>query len=135
MEEKITITNDVNQLTSLAEKVNLLGSKNKLSQSLVTNMNLALEEAISNIIFYAFDDDKTHEIEIFININKHKLSIQIIDDGKPFDPRKSKEPDIHLPAEEREIGGLGIFLIGKIMDKLDYKREKEKNILTLEKSI
>jgi len=134
-EETIHIKNKVDQLSVLAEKLEQLGEKWELPLPLVTNLNLVLEEAVSNIIFYAYDDEKQHQIDILINIDNDVLTIMIIDDGKPFDPTQSKTPDINLPAEEREIGGLGIFLMGKIMDTLKYKREEQKNILTLKKSL
>lgn len=134
-EETIHIKNKVDQLSLLAEKLEQLGEKWELPLPLVTNLNLVLEEAVSNIIFYAYDDDKQHQIDISIKMNKNALTITITDDGKPFDPTQSKTPNIDLPAEEREIGGLGIFLMGKIMDKLNYKRKEQKNILTLKKSL
>ena len=135
MEKTIRITNDVEQLKVLAQKVEELGDEWQLGIALVTNINLVLEEAVSNIIFYAFDDKKQHHIDITITMNNKKLTIQVVDGGKPFDPTKKTPPDTTLPAEEREIGGLGIFLMGKIMDELDYQRKDEKNILTLRKTI
>ena len=57
--------------------------------------------------------------------------ISISDHGKPFNPLKKPDPDITLPAEKREIGGLGIFLVKKTMDNVTYSREDETNILTL----
>ena len=90
------------------------------------NINLALEEAVSNIIFYAFSDSKDHEIQININLKNNQLTIIIEDNGKPFDPTDVANPDINLTAENRPIGGLGIFLIRKIMDKVFYLRADEK---------
>jgi serine/threonine-protein kinase RsbW len=63
------------------------------------------------------------------------LIVEIIDDGIPFDPTSLKKPDLTLPAEERPIGGLGIFLITKIMDSVNYTRNNNQNILTLIKNI
>jgi len=94
-----------------------------------------LEEAVSNVIFYAFDDEKEHDIKIVISLENKILSIEIIDDGKPFDPTARKEPDVSLPAEDRPIGGLGIFLIRKMMDNVTYTRHNNLNTLTLLKNI
>ncbi len=99
------------------------------------NINLALEEAVSNVIFYAFDDEKEHDIKIVISLENKNLSIEIIDDGKPFDPTARKQPDVSLPAEDRPIGGLGIFLIRKMMDNVTYNRHNNLNTLTLLKNI
>lgn len=133
--EHIHIKNNVDELPTLAQQLESLGEKWHLSMALVTNLNLVLEEAISNIIFYAHEDKKEHQIDIDFVLEKKQLKITITDDGKPFDPTSKEDPDITLSAEEREIGGLGIFLMGKIMDSLQYKRENEKNILILKKEI
>lgn len=135
MKKELTIYNEVDQLTALAGQLEAIGEEWDLSPALVTNINLVLEEAVSNIIFYAYDDKQTHEITITIEKAQQMLTVTIHDDGKPFDPTKSESPDIDLSAEEREIGGLGIFLMGKIMDSINYERKNNKNILTLKKSL
>ena len=114
MKEEIIITNHVDELPVLAEKIEALAESWELSMPLAMNINLALEEAISNVIFYAFDDEKEHDIKIVLSLENKTLTIEIIDDGKPFDPTARQQPDISLPAEDRPIGGLGIFLIKKM---------------------
>jgi anti-sigma regulatory factor (Ser/Thr protein kinase) len=135
MIKHINIKNNINQLPLLAEEIEKLGEEWQLSIAITTNLNLVLEEAISNIVFYAYNDEDEHEINIVFEKNENKIAITITDDGKPFDPTKKETPDISLSAEDRQIGGLGIFLIHKIMDEVAYKREKNKNILTLAKTI
>ncbi|MCF8361495.1 MAG: ATP-binding protein [Prolixibacteraceae bacterium] len=131
MQKHFNIKNNIQQLPLLAEELEKMGEEWELDMPLVTNLNLVLEEAISNIVFYAYDDEREHEINIAAEKNDNKVVITITDDGKPFDPTKKETPDVSLSAEDRQIGGLGIFLIGKIMDTVQYKRENEKNILTL----
>src|SRR5574344_2024228 len=114
MKEEIIISNHVAELPILAEKIEELADQWGLTIPLAMNINLALEEAVSNVIFYAFDDEKEHDIKIVISLENKNLSIEIIDDGKPFDPTARKQPDVSLPAEDRPIGGLGIFLIRKM---------------------
>ncbi len=135
MEKKITMKNDVDQVHYLAAEVEKTGEEWELSPALITNLNLVLEEAVSNIIFYAFEDNKEHDINIILTLNNKEICVIIMDEGKPFDPTKSKVPEIDLPAEEREVGGLGIFLMGKIMDSMKYERKENQNILTLKKTI
>jgi serine/threonine-protein kinase RsbW len=135
MQKHINIKNNIEQLPLLAEEVEKLGEEWKLDMPMVTNLNLVLEEAISNIVFYAYNDKKEHNIDIAAEKNNNEILITITDDGKPFDPTKKETPDVSLSAEDRQIGGLGIFLIRKIMDSVQYKRENEKNILTLTKLI
>jgi len=135
MKEEIIISNHVDELPILVEKIEELADQWGLAMPLAMNINLALEEAVSNVIFYAFDDEKEHDIKIVISLENKILSIEIIDDGKPFDPTARKEPDVSLPAEDRPIGGLGIFLIRKMMDNVTYTRHNNLNTLTLLKNI
>lgn len=129
------IKNEISELPKLAEEIEKLANKWELSQTLAMNINLVIEEAVTNIIFYAFAEGEKHEINITVSVNNNKLVIIITDNGIPFDPLTHQKPDITLPAEERTVGGLGIFLMRQIMDKMHYTRNKNQNILTLTKSI
>ena len=129
------INNQIEELSFLAEKIEELAEEWKLPMALAMNINLVIEEAVSNIIFYAFTDKEKHEIKISISLNINILIIKITDYGIPFNPILQQEPDITLPLEERPVGGLGIFLITQIMDEVSYVRQKNQNILTLNKSI
>ena len=133
--KQFVIENQIRELSSLAEKIDDLADEWKLPPAMAMNMNLVIEEAVSNIIFYAFANNGRHEIGISISLTNNLLTIKITDDGAPFNPLAQERPDITLPAEERPVGGLGIFLISQIMDKMDYARIKNENILTLTKSI
>jgi serine/threonine-protein kinase RsbW len=135
MEEKIVIVNKVEELPVLSEKMEEIGEKWNWPIHFTMNINLVLEEAVSNIIFYAFSDKESHNIGISVKMVNAKVTIEIEDEGIPFDPTLRKEPDITLPVQERPIGGLGIFLILKMMDTVRYKRENNKNILTLTKKV
>ncbi len=103
---------------------NLNVSKNKQ-----TKIILAVEELIVNIINYA--NMKKPEIIIDINKDSYKLILKIVDYGEPFNPLEVEEPDISLGIEERQIGGLGIFLVKKVVDDIYYKREDDKNCIVL----
>ena len=129
------IENQVGELTIMAEKIKELAQEWELSPALSVNINLVIEEALTNIIFYAFPDNDKHEIKVSITLINNMLSIKITDNGIPFNPLSQQQPDITLSAEERPIGGLGIFLISQIMDKMHYTRHKNQNILELNKCI
>lgn len=129
------VENQIEELSALAEGIDDLAEKWDLSQALAMNINLVIEEALSNIIFYAFTDNDKHEIKISVSLNNNMLIIKITDNGIPFNPLEQQQPDINLPAEDRPVGGLGIFLISQIMDEMHYTRQKNQNILTLNKSI
>jgi serine/threonine-protein kinase RsbW len=136
MKEKIIIENQIEELNKLAASIENISEKWGLSASNAMNLNLVLEEAVSNTIFYGFNDKEKHEIEIEFTLLENKNLIIIIeDDGLAFDPTKTKMPDTELQLEDRPIGGLGIFLISNIMDNVSYERKNERNILTLEKKL
>lgn len=128
------IENQIGELPSLAEKIEKLAEKWELSQELAMNINLVIEEALSNIIFYAFTDSDQHDIKISISLNQNRVMIKITDNGIPFNPLLQQQPDISLSVTERPVGGLGIFLISSIMDKIQYFRQKNQNILILHKN-
>lgn len=97
----------------------------------INQIHLASEEALVNIINYAYPD-KNGSIEITYDAKEGKgLVIEIIDWGIPFDPLSIPEPDIAAPIEDRTIGGLGIFFINKLVDEVQYRRDGKSNILTL----
>ncbi len=99
----------------------------------INKIQLACEEALVNVINYAYPG-KNGDLEIIYNNKETGLEIEIIDSGIAFDPLTLPEPNIQAPMEERRIGGLGIFMIRKIMDEVKYKRDRGHNILTLIKN-
>lgn len=98
-------------------------------------ITLSLEEVFVNVASYAYPNpDEPGEVTVAVKADEDKAIIRLTDSGIPFDPLKKADPDLTLSAEERGIGGLGIFLTKKQMDKVDYERKNDKNILTMEKS-
>lgn len=129
------IENQVEELSFLSGEIEKLTNEWGLPPNLIMNINLVIEEAVTNIIFYAFTEEEKHEIIISIAQFNNKITITIADDGIPFDPLTHEKPDITSAAKDRTVGGLGIFLISQIMDEIHYLRENNQNILTLTKSI
>ena len=102
---------------------------------LALKVNLALEEVVINVMNYGHDDG-LHEIDIILTTEEDSLTIEIVDDGRPFDPlHDAPIPDVNAELEERNIGGLGIHLVRKMMDDVQYRREEGKNRLTLVTSL
>jgi len=129
----LVIWNDVKELYRITGFLETLWEDWALPVKTMYPINLVLEEAFSNIIFYAFDDQDTHMIGVEFLLETDKLVIIIKDGGKPFDPTAKEDPDTSLSVEERPIGGLGIFLIKKMMDEVHYERVQDKNHLTMTK--
>ena len=101
-----------------------------------TQIDIAIDELFGNIAMYAYTPE-TGPATVSIDVEEDPLSVIItfIDNGVPFDPLSSEEPDISLPVEQRKIGGLGVFLVKKIMDDVTYEYREGRNILRIKKSI
>lgn len=97
---------------------------------------IAIDEIFSNIARYAYRPEEG-EVTVKVEIEKEPLSatITFTDGGVPYNPLSSADPDTSLSAEERQIGGLGIFMVKRIMDDVEYHYENNKNILTIRKKI
>jgi anti-sigma regulatory factor (Ser/Thr protein kinase) len=126
------------QLSALKEMLQWVGlqaSKIPFSRDSLKKIELALEELLANIIFYAYTHQKG-EIQLFSQIEGNKIQFIIKDKGKPFNPLlhlvAPPSNDSHL--EKRTVGGLGIFLAHQLMDRMEYRREGEWNVLLVEKS-
>lgn len=99
-------------------------------------IDVAADEILVNISHYAYAPN-VGEVTVQLDLDEatRMLSIVFTDAGMPFDPLQKPDPDVTLPKEQRQIGGLGIFIVKKIMDAVDYRREGGRNILTLHKQI
>jgi len=94
-------------------------------------INVVFDELLTNIISYAYQDNKEHDIGIKVELSADRLKVSMVDDGIPFNPLGLETPDTGLPLEERKIGGLGIHLVRKMMDKVSYRRRIHKNVITV----
>lgn len=135
MEKEIRISNDLNEMTVLASFIEEVGEELSLSAEATMNINLALEEAVANIIMYAYPPQEQHAILLKVNSTDKQLIFLLTDKGASFDPTQVEDVDITLPIEERPIGGLGIFLIRSIMNEISYQRIDNENRLIMKKDI
>ena len=101
--------------------------------SLQMQIIIAVEEIFVNIAHYAYKPE-TGGAVIRVTVGD-EISIEFEDEGRPYNPLKNPDPDITVKAEERKIGGLGIFMVKEIMDAVEYRYEKGKNILRIKKAI
>lgn len=133
---RIIIRNDIQELDRIREFIERHGDEWGFSTKNVFSINLVLEELITNIIFYGFDNDQVHDILIDMQLRNDQLQLLIEDDGKPFDPFSVDTPeDLDKSLEERRIGGLGIHFVREIMDTCSYERTGNKNRLLLSKHV
>ena len=134
LQRSITLPNDIATISQLSEFVETVCEEKGLDMALTMNLNLALEEAVVNVMSYAYPDSQG-DVKVDIKIDDQKVVSILTDSGIPFDPTQKGDVDTTLPAEERPIGGLGIHLVKQIMDKVSYQYVGNQNILTLEKNI
>lgn len=105
------------------------------ADSLVTQLNLILEEWLVNVISYAYSDEGEHKIELRLWQDGESIRLEVRDDGIAFDPTGAAAPDLNLPLEERAIGGLGLHFIRSNLDQWSYARVDEFNIVTMIKRL
>lgn len=135
MEKEIRISNQLSEIAGLAIFIEELGEELSLSAETTMNINLALEEAIANIIMYAYPPQEQHDIILKVTVTENQLIFLLTDNGLSFDPTQVDEVDLSLSIEERPIGGLGIFLIRSIMNEVSYQRLDGENHLIMKKDI
>ena len=129
--ESRTFAADVKELDNLFEYSTRLLRILEFSNRDITMINTALEEVFVNVAKYAYDDSGT--VEVSLTNDKKKVIFVFKDSGKPFNPLEKEDPNINASSDEREIGGLGIFMVKQIMDEVDYEYKDNHNVLTLVK--
>jgi len=134
-QRSLTLTNDIKRVPRLNAFIDEVCEANGFDMATTMQINLAIEEAVVNVMNYAYPKGIKGDITIETKANDTQMSFIISDTGKPFDPTAKAEVDITLSAEDRAIGGLGIHLIRQIMDNINYERVDGHNILTLIKKL
>ena len=132
---RVQIRNDISEMPKLRDTVQIFCKQNQLSEDIAFVLDLSLEELITNVIKYGHEDSAEHYVQVDLSLQDGLLILEITDDGRPFDPTKIPEPDLDVPLEERQIGGLGIHLVRNYVDSMSYKREGNQNVTTLQKRI
>ncbi len=135
LERHLVLTNDIRQISLLTGFISDLAAVRNLDRTLTLNLNLALEEAVVNVLMYAYPEGAIGYVDIHAVLGEHTLEFTITDNGIPFDPTRAPDTDVSVDLENRPIGGLGIYLVRAIMDKIEYTWKNGKNILKLTKNI
>ena len=135
MKKEIRIKNQVGELERVNQFVEEIGEELGLDMELQMNLNLVMEEMVSNVIFYAYPEGKAAEIELLAESDGKELTFVLSDKGKEFDPTAKADADPDVNPAERDIGGMGIYIVKNIMNKVTYQRLEGKNLLTMKKAI
>jgi len=127
----LKVKTDPSELERITAAVEDFGAQEDWAPDLVFRVNLVLEELGMNIMNHGYDEG-LHEFDITLVSEDDSLTIEIVDDGRPFDPlHDAKQPDVGAAIEDRPIGGLGIYFVHEMMDEMHYEREQGRNHLTL----
>jgi anti-sigma regulatory factor (Ser/Thr protein kinase) len=131
----LSLNPDVGEIPRLIDWVERCCGEAGMPTDLPFQLALALDEAVANVIGHAFAGQAPpHRIEIELDITDTAAVATVIDNGRAFDPSEAPEPDVSLPLDKRDPGGLGILLIRRMVDRVEYRRTGNENRLRLEKS-
>ena len=135
LSESLTIKNNIEEVPKVSSFMKMVSDKLDIDSSLAVQLQLAVEEAVVNVINYAYPKGNEGDIIVKATADRQSVRFQIIDNGIPFDPTIQKKADTTLSAEDRQIGGLGILLVRELMGAINYERTENQNLLTLVKKI
>ena len=135
MRKELRIKNQISELEKVAQFIDEIGEELGLSMELQMNLNLVMEEMVTNVIFYAYPEGEVEDIELLAKSDGKELTFVLTDQGKEFDPTAKEDADLDVNPADRELGGMGIFIVKNIMNKVTYQRLEGKNLLTMTKGI
>ena len=134
--KSITVEAKIENVDKVTEFVNEVLEEKECPLKVQMQLDVAIDEIFGNIAYYAYGKGRGNAtIQIEMEDNPPKITLTFIDQGIPYNPLESKDLDITLDIEDREIGGLGIFLVKKTMDELSYEYVDGQNILTMKKEL
>jgi anti-anti-sigma factor len=129
--ETLSAANRLDEIQRVSRDLDAFARRHGLPLGLVFDTNLALDEVLTNIISYAYDDHAEHVIVVRLRVDRDRFIVEVEDDGRPFDPLSTDEPDMAVPVDERRVGGLGLSLVRRLMTELEYERRDDHNVLTM----
>ena len=130
-----TVANRAEEIGRVAQLVREFGASHGLATETIHDFCVAYDEVLSNIVKYGYKDEAPHEISVRLMLAGPNLIAEVIDDGEAFDPFTVPPPRLQGGADERPIGGLGIYFVRKLMDEVRYARHEGRNVLTMTKRI
>lgn len=135
MRKVINIKNQIAELEHVEQFIEEICEELGLSMEMQMNLNLVLEEMVSNIIFYAYPKGTDAHIELVAESDGKELTFMLSDQGKEFDPTMKEDFNVEINPAERDLGGMGIYIMKNIMNQITYQRLEGKNLLTMKKEL
>lgn len=130
----VRIENDLSEIAKVDEMLDEFAEQFGIPPAIAATFHVIFDDLLNNVISFGFNDGQRHFIDISLESTANSLIVSIADDGMPFNPLDETAPDTKLSIEDRQIGGLGIHLVIKLVDDVRYQRTADKNVLTLTKS-
>jgi sigma-B regulation protein RsbU (phosphoserine phosphatase) len=127
----MVIKNELSEIENVNASFEKFARDHNLPAVISQKMGIAFDDLLSNVISYAYRDDRAHEIDIKAELAGSRLTISISDSGVPFNPLGIRAPDTGLSVDERELGGLGIHIVRNLVDEISYQRRINRNILSV----
>ena len=132
----LIVSNRMEEIRTITVALEEFFEQQDLPSEALFPTQLSLEEIFTNVANYAHDDDQEHEVEIIFSREGETMTVEILDDGYPFNPLEdAPELDVESSLEDRRIGGAGIMLAKQLMTELRYQRNSDRNHLTMIKKI
>ena len=131
----IRLPADVREIERMHRLVRQFGELHEIPSRTLYAVNLALDEVVTNVVLHGFDDCAGQEVVVQMETAEAELRSVVVDGGREFDPMNAPLPDLTAALNERALGGLGIHLVRSLMDRVEYRRENAKNVLTMRKRI
>jgi anti-sigma regulatory factor (Ser/Thr protein kinase) len=131
----VALKNDLAELERVSRVLDEFGQRHAIPAAALFDLHLALDEILTNVVSYGYDDHEEHAITVRLTLRPQRIAIEVEDDGRPFNPLDAPAPDTQQPIDERPVGGLGIYLVRRVMDDLEYRRQEGKNVLVMHKTL
>jgi anti-sigma regulatory factor (Ser/Thr protein kinase) len=130
---EIRIRNEIAELARVSEAMERIGEEHGLASKTLFQLQVALDETVSNVIKYAWPEGGSHEIRIRIMVGNGQVMLEVADDGRAFDPLSAPAPQTLPPGQRPRPGGVGLHMVRQFMDSIEYARIDGGNRLTLTK--
>ncbi len=131
----LQISSDMANLARVADFIAEVASKGRLTQRQSDDVQMAVDEAVTNVMEHAYGGRRNGQILITCTVNAREFAVEIRDNGKPFDPSQLRVPDVKSPLSERTIGGLGVFFMRKLMTRVEFSRDEAGNLTRMTKKL
>ena len=132
----IELANEIDEIQRMIAAIEEFGERHAVPEAVVGHFVLSLDELVTNVISYGYPDRSSRIILVSLRLDaQERLIAELIDDGVPYDPLQTPPPDLDADLDDRPIGGLGVHIVKTLMDSVEYRRDGDRNCVTLTKAL